>query len=61
MLFQAADSKGKNFLDLLDDNLNPIEPSNIKGGLWLQYFRYLNSLYARATRATINHASIGEY
>ena len=32
MLFQAADSKGRNFLDLLDDNLNPIEPSSIKGG-----------------------------
>jgi len=35
MLFQAADSKGKNFLDLLDDNLNPIKPSSIKGGPWL--------------------------
>jgi len=32
MLFQAADSKGRNFLDLLDNNLNPIEPSSIKGG-----------------------------
>jgi len=33
MLFQASDFKGRNFLDLLDDNLNPIEPSSIKGGL----------------------------
>jgi len=32
MLFQAADSKGKNFLNLLDDNLDPIELSSIKGG-----------------------------
>jgi len=31
MLFQAADSKGRNFLDLLNDNLNPIELSSIKG------------------------------
>ena len=33
MLFQASDSKGRNFLDLLDDDLNPIEPSSIKRGL----------------------------
>jgi len=33
MLFQAADSKGKNFLNLLDDDLDLIEPSSIKGGL----------------------------
>ena len=33
MLFQAADSKERFFLDLLDDNLNPIELSNTKGGL----------------------------
>ena len=32
MLFQALDSKGKNFLDLLDDNINPLEPLSIKGG-----------------------------
>ena len=31
MLFQALDSKGKNFLDLLDDSLNPIKPSAIRG------------------------------
>jgi len=29
--FQAADSRERNFLDLLDDDLNPIVPSNIKG------------------------------
>ena len=35
MLFQAADSKGRFFLNLLDDNLNFIEPSNTKGSPWL--------------------------
>ena len=35
MLFQALDSKGKNFLDLLDDNLNPLKLSSIKGEPWL--------------------------
>ena len=36
MLFQASVSKGKNFLDLLDNDLNPLEPSSIKGEPWLQ-------------------------
>jgi len=35
MYFQAANSKRKSFLDLLDDNCNPIEPSNVKDGPWL--------------------------
>ena len=61
MLFQASDSKGRNFLDLLDNDLNPIEPSSIKGGLWLQHFSHLNSLCAHFTRAIMNHAPIGEY
>jgi len=61
MLFQAADFKGRNFLDLLDDNLNPIEPSSIKGSPWLQYFRHSNLLCAQASKAIINYAPIGEY
>jgi len=61
MLFQALDSKGRNFLDLLDDNLNLVEPSSIKRGPWLQYFSYLNSLCACFTRAIMNHALIGKY
>ena len=61
MMFQASDGKGKQFLDLLDDNSNAIEPSYIKGGPWLQAFGQLNSLCARVTRAITNHAPIGEY
>ena len=33
MTFQAFEGKGKHFLDLLDNDLNPIEPSYTKGGL----------------------------
>ena len=61
MFFQAADTRRRNSLDLLDDNLNPIEPSNIKDSPWLQYFSYSNLLCARAIRAIINHTSIGKY
>ena len=31
MTFQASDSKGRNFLNLLNNDLHPIEPSCAKG------------------------------
>jgi len=61
MTFQASDGKGKHFLDLLDNELNIIEPSYTKGGPWLQSFGHSNLLCARASRAITNHAPIGEY
>ena len=61
MTFQASDGKGNNFLDLLDNDYNPIIPSYIKGSLWLQAFGHSNLLCIRATRAITNHAPIGEY
>ena len=61
MIFQALDGKGNHFLDLLDDNLNVIEPSYSRDGPWLQAFGHSNSLCARASRAITNHAPIGEY
>ena len=59
--FQASDNKERHFLDLLDNNLNIIEPTYSKGGSWLKYFGHSNSLYVRASRAIVNHALIGEY
>ena len=35
MSFQVADLKEKNFLELLDNDLNPIKSSTIKGSPWL--------------------------
>ena len=61
MTFQASDRKGNHFLDLLDDELNDIEPSYVKGGPWLQSFGHSNSLCTHATRAITSHTSIGEY
>ena len=46
MTFQALDGKDRQFLNLLDNNSNNIEPSYIKRGPWLQAFGQLNSLYA---------------
>jgi len=61
MSFQAVEFKGRNFLKLLNDNLNPIELLNIKGGPWLQQFGHSNLLCTRAMRAIINHVPIGKY
>jgi len=61
MMFQASDGKGKHFLDLLDDDFNPIEPFYTKDSPWLQAFGHSNSLCARTTRAITNHIPIGEY
>jgi len=33
MTFQVSDGKGKQFYDLIDNNLEIIEPSYTKGGL----------------------------
>jgi len=61
MYFQASDYRGKNFLDLNDDDDKPIQPSYSKGGAWLKHFSLSNSLCARVTRLITNHAPIGEY
>ena len=61
MTFQASDGKGNHFLELLDDDSNPIELLYTKGGPWLQAFGHSNLLCTQATRAITNHASIGEY
>ena len=61
MMFQASDSKGNQFLDLLDDDDNIIKPSYVKGGPWLKVFDHSNSLCVHTTRAITNHAPTGEY
>jgi len=61
MMFQASEGRGKQFLELHDDDSNDIKLSYVKGGLWFQAFEYLNILCTHAMRAITNHASIGEY
>ena len=61
MTFQTSDAKEQHFLELLDEDLNPIKPLYAKGGPWLKFFRHSNSLCARASRAIVNHTPIGEY
>ena len=49
MTFQASNLRGKQFLDLLDDNLHSIKLSYKKGGPWIKHLRHSNLLCARAT------------
>jgi len=57
----VSDFKGKQFLNLLDNDLNTIESLYIKEGLWIKHFGHSNLLCARAMRAITNHAPIREY
>ena len=59
--FQASNLKGSQFLDLVNNDNNPIEPTYAKGGSWLKSFGHSNSLCARAIRAITSHALIGKY
>jgi len=61
MTFQASNLKGNQFLDLVDDDNNIIEPTYVKGGSWLKVFGHSNSLCACATRVITNHAPIGKF
>ena len=61
MSFQVLYLKGYQFFKLVDNDNNPIKPSYMNSRLWLKHFSYSNSLCAKATRAIINHVSIGEY
>jgi len=61
MTFQASEQKGQQFLNLIDDDDNPIKPSYINRGSWLKFIDHSNLLCARAIRAIINHAPTGEY
>jgi len=61
MSFQALNYKGRQFLELLDSDLNSLEPSTKNSSLWLKQFSHSNSLCARATRAVVNHTPTGEY
>ena len=61
VLFQASDNKEQHFLELLNNDLNPVELSIAKGRPWLKFFGYSNLLCTRASRAIVNHAPIGEY
>ena len=48
MTFQVSDLKERNFLELVDNNNNTLEPTYCKDGTWLQFFGHSNTLCARA-------------
>jgi len=59
--FNHPTVQGCHFLTLRGKNCKPLQPSYSKGGSWLTHISQSVILYARVTRAILNHASIGEY
>jgi len=61
MYFQASDYRGRNFLNLNDDDSKPIQLPYSKGAVWLKHFSLSNSLYVQVIRLITNHAPISKY
>jgi len=61
MYFQASGYKGRNFLELNDNDHWPIHLTYSKGGAWLKHFSLSNSMCTCITRLIMNHTPIGEY
>ena len=61
MYFQASKYKRRNFLELNNDNNQPICLTYSKDGAWLKHFGLSNLMCAYMTRLIMNHASIDEY
>ena len=61
MTFQALDGRERQFVDLMDNNLNVIEPLYTKESPWLQFFGHSNLLCTYAIKAITNYAPISKY
>ena len=48
-------------IDLLDDKYLSTKLTYMKDSAWLNLLGHFNTLYARITRAIINHTLIGKY
>jgi len=59
--FNCPTVQGRHFLTLRGKNHKPLQLSYSKGGSWLTHFGQSVTLCARAIRAILNHAPIGEY
>ena len=61
MYFQASEYKGRNFLELNNNNNILIHLTYTKDRAWLKYFSSSNLLCACIARLVTNHAPISEY
>jgi len=59
--FANSLKKGQCFLDFEDEKQQVIKPTYAKGGSWLPFIGFTNSICARFTYITTGHALIGEY
>jgi len=61
MYFQASEYKRRNFLNLKDDNNQPIHLTYSKDSALLKHFDLFNLICACITRLITNHVPISEY
>ena len=61
MYFQASKYKRRNFLELNNDDNQPICLTYSKDSAWLKCFGLSNLMCVYMTRLIINHASIDKY
>ena len=59
--FQTSDYKERHFLNLNNDNKQPIHLIYSKGRAWLKYFDLSNLLCTHVTRLITNYTPIGKY
>jgi len=60
--FSDPVKQGRNFLELVGLNRKPLKPTTSKGGAWSLFLASgSNLMTARACRATVGHAPMGEY
>jgi len=59
--FTDNPKKGQYFLSFENEKQQVIKPTYAKGGSWLPFIGFTNSLCARFTHMTTGHAPIGEY
>jgi len=58
MSFLASDRKGKNFLNITDNNGVTLKPFYQKSSAWLPHFGLSNSTCTRMTHLITNHAPL---
>ena len=59
--FLRGETRGRSFLTINTEKYKVAIPTYAEGGTWMCHLGHSISLCARATRAILNHAPIGEY
>jgi len=61
MTFQVSKYKERNFLELNNNDNQPIYLTYSKSSIWIRHFGFSTSICTCVTRMITNHTPIGEY